>query len=592
MPTTTILDLYRNELDRPRGDHYTHFTADGVRSVSTEAFFDAAVALSDGLAELGVGRGDRVLLLAENRPEWHQVDIATLALGAADVPIYPTLSADAVAYQAADSGAVAAVTENPRQSAKLLSSRDQLPDLRHIVQIEGETADDVLALADVLAAHRNPHGEQRFWDRARTVTAEDMASIVYTSGTTGPPKGVMLSHRNFTSNMAAVIPRADLTPDDEPLEFLPLSHVFERTCGYAFMSMGLSRTYCAPALVAQAMAAVKPTLFASVPRLFEKIHATIMTRVGAAPIWRRRLFHWAVEVGQRASHLAREGLHTTPSLRVKRAIADALVLAKIRAAFGGRLRFAASGGAPLSHDLNAFFHAIGIRLQEGYGLTETSPAIGLAGCQPGENRLGAVGKPIDNIEIRLADDSELLVRGPGITKGYWNRPEATAELFDEDGFLHTGDIAHIDDDGFLFITDRKKDLIIPAGGKNVAPQPIENALKVSPLIDNAVLVGDHRPYIVALLSPAEDELQAWAESRGLGGLELSELVEEDSVRAAFDAAVRDVNSSLGRFEQVKRFRILPRTLTLEDGYLTPTLKVRRRAVERAFADLIDTLYES
>jgi long-chain acyl-CoA synthetase len=273
-------------------------------------------------------------------------------------------------------------------------------------------------------------------------------------------------------------------------------------------------------------------------------------------------------------------------------VADGLVLAKIRAAFGGRVKAALSGGAPLSPELNWFFHSVGIPIQEGYGLTETSPAIGVGDYHPCENRIGAVGKPLPNVQIKLAADGELLVRGPSVFSGYWKNAEATAEVFDDEGYFRTGDIAHLDEDGFLFITDRKKDLIIPAGGKNVAPQPIENELKTWPFVDNAVLVGDRMPYITALISPSEEELQVWAEGKGLGGMDLAELLREPFVRQAFKEAVATVNSNLGHFEQIKKYRVLPRSLSLEDGYLTPTLKVKRREVERDFAELIAEMYGS
>jgi long-chain acyl-CoA synthetase len=591
MAGRTILDLYRNELAKPRPDHYAHQALTGVRKISTQDFFATTSALADGLAAFGVGKGDRVLLLSDNRPEWHQVDIAALSLGAVSVPVYPTLPPDGVAYHVQDSGSKVAFSENQMQTRKLLEHKNDCPDLQFIIQLEGGCPEGVLEFEDVVSSNRSNDAEQRFWDRAAGVADEDLASIVYTSGTTGRPKGVMLSHRNFVSNVEAVLPRVPLTDSDRALEFLPLCHVFERTCGYAYMERGLSRTYCAPGVVADHIKEIAPTVFASVPRLYEKIHSKIMTKVESAPPLRKKLFGWAVEVGRQASVHRLEGTAMPLLTKVKHKVADGLVLSKIRAAFGGRVRMALSGGAPLAADLNAFFHAIGVPIQEGYGLTETSPGIGVAGCQPGENRLGSVGKVLHNIEVKFAEDGELLVRGPSITKGYWNKPQETAEVFDAEGFFRTGDIAYLDDDGFLFITDRKKDLIIPAGGKNVAPQPIENALKSALFIDNAVLIGDKRPFIVALISPSEDEILAWAASNGLGGHELAELLDEAEIKKSFKQAVADVNSTLGHFEQVKKFRVLPRPLSLEQGYLTPTLKVKRNAVEADFKDLIDEMYQ-
>ncbi len=590
MGAATILDLYRTEVERGRDDHLVHLTLSGRRTLSASEGFAATAALAEALAAHGVGKGDRVAQLSDNRPEWHWVDLAALDLGAVHVPIYPTLTAEQVAYQLADSGARVAFAENPDQAAKIASVRERLPDLTLLVQVEGDPVEGAVALEELVAAHRGRAAEEAFWRRAGEVAPDDLASIVYTSGTTGDPKGAMLSHRNFVANVEAVLPRVPLGPEDVALEFLPLCHVFERTCGYAYMAVGCRKIYCSPHVVATVIAEAAPTCFASVPRLYERIHATIMARVAAAPAGKRRLFHWAVETGRRVARHRLEGTPVPLGLRLRHRLADRLVLAKLRAALGGRIRFVLSGGAPLDPALAEFFHAIGIPVQEGYGLTETSPAIGINGYQPGQNRLGSIGKPLDNLEVKLAPDGELLVRGPSVFLGYWNKPEATAEAFDEDGFFRTGDIARIDDDGFIWITDRKKDLIIPAGGKNVAPQPIEGELKKSPYIDNAVLIGDRRPYIVALLSPSEEGLLAWAARHGLGGLSLEELLAEPAVRRLFEEAVAEVNSRLGRFEQIRKFRVLPRPLSQEDGHLTPTLKVKRRVVEREFADLIEAMY--
>ncbi len=590
MGDPTILDFYGREVQYARPDQYTRFTPEGTTVWSTEEFLETTAALAEALADLGVSRGDRVVLLSDNRPEWHMVDLAILDLGAVDVPFYPNLTPAQVAYQAADSGAKVAVAEDAGQMQKILEKRGELPELRHLIQVDGPAEDGVLLLGDLVEAHRGPGTVDRFWERAKEVRPEGLATIVYTSGTTGRPKGVMLSHRNFTSNVEAFVPRVPVTAEDLALEFLPLCHVFERTAGYAYMSVGCRRAYCATAVVADVIAHVAPNLFASVPRLFEKIHATIMAKVEAAPPVRKKLFHWAVDTGWKVARLRLEGRRPGPVLGLEHALADRLVLSKIRAALGGRVRCCISGGAPLAQSLNEFFHAVGIPIQEGYGLTETSPGIGIAGSAPGENRLGAVGTALHNIEVKLAPDGELLVRGPSVFSGYWNNPEATAEAFDREGFFRTGDIARIDEDGFIWITDRKKDLIVTAGGKNIAPQPIENELKKSPWIDNAVLVGDRRPFVVALLSPAVEELEAWAAAHGMARRPLADLLAEPEVQKLFADAVETVNGELARFEQIKKFRVLPEPLSVESGHLTPTLKVKRRVVERDWADLIEELY--
>ncbi len=590
MPDATILDFYRRDVEHDRPDQYTRFTPGGKTVWSTQRLFSATAALADALAGMGVGHGDRVVLISNNRPEWHVVDLAVLDLGAVNVPFYPNLTPDQVAYQVADSGARVAVAEDPEQMEKILEKRHQLPELEHLVQMDGPAPQGVLLLEDLIRTGDGAEAGERFWERAKAVNPDDMASIVYTSGTTGRPKGVMLTHRNFTSNVEAFFPRLPVTEDDLALEFLPLCHVFERTGGYTYMYAGCRRAYCATAVVAEVIADIAPTIFASVPRLFEKIHATIMSKVEAAPPTRRKLFQWSVETGWQVAQLRLEGRRPGPVLGLKYGLADRLVLSKIRAALGGRVKAAISGGAPLAGSLNRFFHSIGIPIQEGYGLTETSPGIGISGSAPGENRLGAIGRRLHNVEVKLAPDGELLVRGPSVFAGYWNNPEATAEAFDEEGFFRTGDIARIDEDGFIWITDRKKDLIVTAGGKNIAPQPIENELKKSPYIDNAVLIGDRRPYVVALLSPAAEELETWAAQHGLAGRSLAELISEPTVEQLFADAVEAVNAGLARFEQIKKYRILPEPLSLEGGHLTPTLKVKRRVVEREFAGLIEELY--
>ncbi len=590
MPERTILDLYRFDVEAPREVHYTHYFPGGSRSFSTEEFFRRTAALASGLSELGVVRSDRVMLLSENRPEWHMADLAVLDLGAVDVPVYPTLTPAQIAYQVQDSGSKVVIAENAEQVEKLLSVRDQCPTLTHVVQMEGATPDGVLGLDEVVAAGDGAAAGSRFWERAATVGEDDLATIVYTSGTTGEPKGVMLSHCNFVSNALHILPRVPTTREDLCLEFLPLCHVFERCAGYFYMRTASDKAYCPTAAVGELIAAIAPTIFCSVPRVFEKVYDKVHSKVAAAPPLRRKLFNWAVEVGTKASHHRLAGTSMPAGLAMRYRLADGLVLKKVRAALGGRVRGVISGAAPLPLFANEFFHAIGVPVQEGYGLTETSPAIAVNGYQPGANRLGAVGRPLDNLEVRIADDGELLVRGPSVSKGYWNKPEQTAEVFAGDGFFHTGDIARIDEDGFVFITDRKKDLIVTAGGKNVAPQPIENQLKESRWVDNAVVIGDRKPYLVALLSPNLEELEAHARRESIAFTDHAELVARPEVDALFAEVVTGVNASLARYEQIKRFRVLPESLTLEGGHLTPTMKVKRRVVEVEYGEAIEALY--
>ncbi|HSO23488.1 MAG TPA: long-chain fatty acid--CoA ligase [Chondromyces sp.] len=587
MTARTVLDLYRREIESPRDEHYFHYTLEGHTVQGTADFFAATAGLAVGLEKLGVGRGDRVMLLTDNRPEWHMVDLATVDLGAADVPVYGTLTPSQIAYQVKDSGSTVAVAENAEQMGKFLEIRGECPSLGHLIQIEGPCVDGVLSLAEVIDSGTNGDSEDLFWQRAEKVAAEDLLTLIYTSGTTGQPKGVTLTHENLVQNVLPSAERALIDPDDFCLEFLPLCHVFERMLGYLYMYRGVTKAYCSVYHVGDLLTTIRPTVFASVPRIYEKVYDKVMDAVSTSSGLRRGLFNWALETGRRATPGVIEGRRPSG---LGYALADKLVLSKVRERLGGRLRFCVSGGAPLPLFINEFFHAIGIRILEGYGLTETSPVIAVNGIAPGMTRLGTVGKPISNVEVRVADDGELCVRGPSIMKGYWNLPEKTAEVFDRDGFFLTGDIAEIDGDGFIRITDRKKDIIVTAGGKNIAPQPIEAELKRSPLVDNAVIIGDRRPYLVVLLSPNAEGLEKWAENEGVAGASMEDLTANPRVLEAFAAVVASTNAGLASYEQIKKHRVLPLMLSIDDGTLTPTLKVKRRVVEQQYSDLIESMY--
>ncbi len=588
MSERTILDFYRNEVNRPREKHYLHYFPGGVRSISTEEFFQHTSSFATALSELGIGRGERVMLLSDNRPEWHMVDLAVADLGGALVPVYGTLTPEQVEYQAKDSGAVAAVAENPEHMAKFLEIRERCPQLKHLIQLEGERPDGVLGFDDLVGSAAGPENEGRFWERAGKVDGDDLLTLIYTSGTTGEPKGVMLTHHNLVENVLASADRAPLSPDALGLEFLPLCHVLERMVGYILMYRAVTKAYCSVYHVGDLIADVAPNVFTGVPRFYEKVHAKIMQKVNAAPAIRQSLFHWAVGVGKKAAYRRFAGKRPGG---LSYALADKLVLSKIRAALGGKVDFCISGGAPLPLYVNEFFHAVGVYIIEGYGLTETSPVISVNGTSPGTIKLGTVGQPLKNLDVRIAPDGELIVKGPSVMKGYWNKPEKTAEVFDEEGFFHTGDIAVIDEDGFIKITDRKKDLIVTAGGKNIAPQPIENRIKQSPFVDAAVLIGDRRKYVVALISPAQEELEQWARDNDIAFDSLEDLTTKPAVLELYQKVIDEVNRDLARYEQVKKFAILPVTLSVEGGHLTPTLKVKRRVVEKQYASVIDRLYE-
>ena len=587
MAESNVLHLYRNEFDKPRDEHYFHFSPEGQRVLSTGAFFERTASLAGGLEKLGIGRGDRVMLLSDNRPEWHMVDLAVVDLGGVDTPVYGTLNPAQVAYQAKDSGAKAAIVENPDQMAKFLEIKEECPDLEHLIQIEGPTAAGVVAMDEVIDSGASGDSGDLFWQRADQVKPDDVLTLIYTSGTTGNPKGVTLTHDNLVSNVLASSYRATLEPADLALEFLPLCHVFERMLGYLYMYGAVNKAYCSVYHIGDLVAEIKPTVFAGVPRFYEKVYDKIMDKVNHAPPVRRALFNWALGQGRNAYPKVLAG--ETPG-GFGYGLADKLVLSKVREGLGGRVRFCVSGGAPLPVFVNEFFQSIGVQILEGYGLTETSPVIAVNGVSPNMTRIGTVGKPIREVEVKIADDGELCVKGPNVMTGYWNLPEKTGEVFDEDGYFLTGDIAEIDADGFVKITDRKKDLIVTAGGKNVAPQPIENELKRSPLIDNAVLIGDRRPYIIALISPNQEELESWASDKGIAYDSIEELTKHPDLVAGYAKMISDTNKDLARYEQIKKHIVLPLMLSIEGGHLTPTLKVKRRVVEKDYSELVESMY--
>jgi long-chain acyl-CoA synthetase len=589
MADRTVLDLYRHEVDAPRAEHYAHWTPAGRRVLSTEDFFAKTCALADALAELGVKAGDRVLLLSDNRPEWHMVDLAVLDLGAVDVPVYQTLTPAQLAYQVNDSGAGVAVAENPTQMAKLLEIRAQCPNLRRLIQIEGDRADDLLEF-EALAAAEDGGAEARFWDRAATVDEQKLATIIYTSGTTGEPKGVMLSHHNLVQNATFTNRRLSSEPTDLALEFLPLCHTAERTAGYCYMQHSMSKAYCTVEHVGGLFARIAPTIFFAAPRVYEKVYQKVIEKVESSSPAKRRLFRWSLGVGGEANDLRIAGRASGFGLKLKHGLANRLVLSKIRGSLGGRVRLCITGAAEMPAYVADFFHGLGIPMVDAYGLTETAPVAVIGSIEPGRVRRGWVGQALENIEVKLAEDGEVLVKGPSVMMGYWNKPEQTAEAFDPEGFLRTGDIGEMDEDGYLRIIDRKKDLIVTSGGKNVAPQPIESRLKQTPLVDVAVLIGDRRNFISALISPDFGELKRWALEQDVPFDMIKDLLQQPEVLTLFQEVVDAVNADLARYEQIREFRLLPESLTVEGGFLTPTLKVKRPVVNDRFAEIIEGIY--
>ena len=545
------------------------------------------------LKRLGVKRGDRVAILSENRPEWAITDYACLSIGVTDVPVYPTLPANQVKYILNDSGAVAIAVSTAAQLAKVQEIRGQLPGLKHVIAFDADaTGPGVTPIADILKlgdeAERAGEGKT-FREDALTAKPDDLATIIYTSGTTGDPKGVMLSHDNIYSNCADAMPPFGLSDNDSTLSFLPLSHIFERMAGhYAVFAAGCTINYAESidTLVVN-LGEVHPTIVMSVPRVYEKIYARALENALASPV-RKRIFFWAKDVGEKCADLILDGRQPSGALAFQYAIAKKLVFSKMHARVGGKLKFFISGGAPLPADIARFFYAAGLPIYEGYGLTETSPVIAVN--NPSRRKLGTVGPIIPNVTVKIADDGEILVKGPNIMKGYYNKPDATREAIDAEGWFHTGDIGEVTD-GMLRITDRKKDLIVTAGGKKIAPQPIEGLLKKNKFVSNAVMLGDKRKFALMLVVPQYEHLEPWAKHKNLVWKDHRELIRLPEVRDKMEREVMGELESLAKFERPKKIIVLEHDFTIESGDLTPTLKVKRKVVEKKYQQQIDAAYE-
>jgi long-chain acyl-CoA synthetase len=592
MEVRTLTDLYRHSMrNHPRDVAFRFRSGSGWTDISSQEFERRVEACASGLLVHGVQPGDRIALLSENRVEWALVDIACLEIGAVVVPIYPTLLAEQIEYLLNDSGSVAVFCSTPDQVEKIRSIREKAPSVREVISFEAATSPDTQSLDKLLELGRlNVEDKRPEIDRRADATGpEDTATIIYTSGTTGQPKGVVLTHGNITENVRGVARVIHLGPEDRCLSFLPLSHIFERMAGHYYMLyQGVSICYAeSPETVANDMGEIRPTVMVSVPRLYEKIYSRVLEAANTGSPTKRKIFWWAKAVGERwATKMIRQQ-EIDFALSVQKRIADALVFRKLQGRTGGRLKFFVSGGAPLAREIAEFFFAAGLPIYEGYGLTETSPVLT---CNtPEAFRPGSVGPVLPGVEVRIADDGEILTRGPNIMPGYYKRPDDTAEAF-EDGWFKTGDIGHLDEDGFLYITDRKKDLLVTAGGKNVAPQPIENELKLHKFVSEAVVIGDRRRYLTVLLVPALEPLMAHAAREGLGET-AAEVVAHPAIQHAFGQLVTETNERLASFEQIKKFRVVDHEFTLDDGQLTPSLKVRRRVVGEMYSEIIDSMYE-
>jgi len=564
--------------------------AEGWQSISSTEFLRRVAGLSTAFVELGVRPGDRVGLFAANRPEWHTADFATTGAGGITVPIYFNESSDRMKYILNHCGAKVLFVAGAAQLERLLACRADLPELEQVIVADGgEALPSEYLRYETLIASASGSDVASYRLRASQVLPGQLSSIIYTSGTTGEPKGVMLTHTNFCSNVTDTCVELNLNPaTDRAISFLPLAHVYGRMLDYTYIFQGIAVAYVeAVEQVSQTLLELHPTVMAAVPRVFEKIYVRVMEQGSKSTGLKRKIFDWSLGVASRSA-LWRCG-EGTASLVTKLSwkLADRLVFSKIRAGTGGKLRLVLSGGAPLSKELGQFFWAIGVPIYQGYGLTETSPV--LTSNYP-RNRSGSSGRPIRNVLIRIEEDGEILAKGPCVMQGYYKNGEATREVLSEDGWFRTGDIGHLDRDNYLFITDRKKDMLKTAAGKFVAPQPIENMLKTSPYLVNAMVVGDKRKFIVALLVPNAVTIGAKAAEQGIRFRSNQEMAAHPWVHALVDAEVKRLTVHLAQYESIKRFALLPEDFTFDNGSLTFTMKLKRRVVEQQYASVIEQLY--
>jgi long-chain acyl-CoA synthetase len=594
---TTLIDLFRHAVARDKADLINYKRDGRWHQVSAREFDGKVRMVAMGLYDLGVRAGDHVGLLSENRIEWTLADLGVLNCGAADVPIYSTQAPKQVAYILNDAGVEVLFVSNQAQYDRVRDAISSCSQLRVIVafdQIES-TATKIVSFEDLINRGREAdRSEPRLYETLRAaVQPGSIATLIYTSGTTGDPKGVMLTHKNLVSNALANAKVAELQEGETALSFLPLSHIFERTTIYMYLHKRFSIYYAQSIdTVAQDLLDARPHFMTSVPRLFEKVYARAMERAEEGGPIKAAIARWAVIQAKEWAKMVTSGKEPGAILKLKHGIADKLVFTKWRAALGGRIRALVSGGAPLSPELGLIFYGAGLPIYQGYGMTESSPVI--TANHPGANRIGSVGKAIPGVAVKIADDGEILCSGPNVMLGYYHRDEETRGALetDKDGrvWLHTGDIGHLDADGFLFITDRKKDLLKTSGGKYIAPQPIENAIKRSRLVNQVVVIGDQRKFPAALIVPQMDALRLYAEQSGIADGDGSDLLKNPRVISLIENEVDKFTGDFSHYEKVKAVLLLDREMTVESGELTPTLKVKRRVVLDKYKQLIDRLY--
>lgn len=581
MTLSTLNDIFFAIAERNDRVVVMHRQAIQWVSISSSEFYRNVIGIAKALQSWGIAKGDRVAILSENRPEWTFADFACLLIGVVVVPVYTTLTDEQVAYILRDSGARAIFVSTEKQLDKINSIRDQTPIEKIVVMDAIETAH---AFHMQRLMHDGPkERDPQFESAGREPRPKDLATIIYTSGTTGVPKGAMLTHENMASNINYSLSEFPVHKGEISLSFLPLSHVTARHVDLAMLYHGVTLAYVSFVdQLPQALREVRPTVFVGVPRVYEKVHSQVDQKAKGFP--KRQIYRWAMSVGrsQRGKTLAGE---VPDSVAWK--IADRLLYSKVRDGMGGRVEVFISGGAPLGRELAEWYADIGIRIHEGYGLTETSPVIAVN--TPKAHKLGTVGKPLPNIQVRIANDGEVLVKGPSVFQGYWNKEEETRKVF-EDGWFKTGDIGNIDADGFLSITDRKKDLIKTSGGKFIAPQPLENSLKHNALIAEAVILGDKRKFPAVLIAPYFPLLEDWARANHVAFSSRKELVSQPKVHELYEGIVGDLNRDLARFEQLKKVVLIAEEFSAENGTLTASMKLRRRAVEERYRETIDKMY--
>ena len=589
----TLTQLFFEVLEKhQRPDAYQVRVNDKYKPIAHTEVRDRVRRMALGLLEIGLKRGDRVAILSENRPEWAFADWACLTASLADVTVYPSLPPEQIAHILKDSGAAAMFVSSDTQAAKVAKIRGEVPSLKHVITFASTKPDGVdLTLTELDARGASVDSAERAaqWRTdALAVGPDDLATLIYTSGTTGLPKGVMLTHDNLYSNVCACRDVIPFDGKDVALSFLPLCHVFERTGDYLFWATGTSIAYAESMdTVPLNLQEVRPTFCMSVPRLYEKMYARVLENALAGSIVKKQIFYWARRVAEQWADVKLSGRTPAGLLAVKYSIAQKLVFSKLLSRTGGRMRYFVSGGGPLAPEINKFFYAAGLTILEGYGLTETSPVIAVN--SPMNFRIGTVGKIIEGVEVSIATDGEILARGPNIMKGYYNSPDATKESIDSDGWFHTGDIGTIQD-GYLSITDRKKDIIVTAGGKNVAPQPIENKVKTNKYVSQAVMLGDKRKFVVMLIVPNFDQLEKWAGRKNIIWTDRAQLLTMPTIHQKIEKEVQKELAGLASFETPKKIALLEHDFSLERGELTPTMKVKRRVIDKDYKEMIDKLY--